>query len=1002
MGTIRDQIRSFVDAITFLKTRDEPKNIISLANSMQEFDAPRKSSASNSQLTEEDLVRILETTEPADTIKELLGDLIMAYDTFPGDSNSWCQNTLPYSHARRDLAIECLGLSARSAELIWKFRPIPLSADRPTVIGDPEGFKRWYVPSRIDGRDFYWRNYREHLATKRGFDSNSLSRLDISSSEIVGRLSDPTSVNPYSTKGIVVGYVQSGKTTNFTAVIAKAIDAGYRMVIVLTGMHEALRKQTQRRLDMELLGIPNILNGLSESSAIGTPAGQYLEDEEWSSGGFSTLGGKTPNPGIIRLTDYKTDYTNQKAHLLNIVAPNNYTDLFDPANLFGVQARIAIVKKNGPVLNHLLNAIEMNEHTAKQLPTLIIDDESDQASVNTAKLISRTQKSESKEEEEEQTERRAINRSISAFLKRMPRAQYVGYTATPFANVFVDYEDKEDIFPKDFLIALDEPEGYMGTSTFFDAVGSNSDVKRYDLSSKEAYIRELHATNNDIVTQESELTEAIASFIITGAIKLFRLNLNPSYKKSFRHHTMLIHEAAYRGSHAETETLVKKIWNSAEWKQNPNCDLFQRSFQSFIPTMRDRGVNSIEIPGTFKEIEPFINESIRRIESEAYSGEKTPILVVNGDAQVEARLDFDRKATWKIVVGGAMLSRGFTIEGLTISYFRRAPKAHDTLLQMGRWFGYRFGYQDLVRIYLAANASITKKQTVNLYEAFSEIAISEEAFRNQLSIYSAWDNEQPAITPKDIRPLVLQSLPWLKPTAAAKMQLARPARQRDDVFSPKAMGLTKDDIEDNWKHSKILVDSADKEVNLIWKTGRTESIPAYFGEVSVADLVGFLKAANWIEDYYDNSVRPRAAYYEHCFDQGILKNFIVIFPQLMKTTDKTWRIEIDGVGTRTGVTRKRIEGYYGEFTDERHRDAVKKDILKLNGENAKSVGVTSGQGVILAYLIPERGKNGDVEPVAPVPPEACSIGLTIYLPESATGSAAGKPIEWEGSTRNKS
>ena len=993
MGSIQDQLRSFIDAIKILLDRDTPEDLISWAN--------RISDSSNNPLTEDDLVKLLDNSGSGDRIKYLLGDLIMSYDRFPDDPNSWCEKTLAFTQERRNLSINYLGLTNKSAGLILEFRPIPLSADRPTVIGDPDGFKRWYVPSRIEGRDFYWRNYREHLAKKRGFSSNSLARLDISSSEIVGRLSDPTSVNPYSTRGIVVGYVQSGKTTNFTAVIAKAIDAGYRMVIVLTGMHEALRRQTQRRLDMELFGIPNILNSLSELSAIGTPAGQYLDDDEWSNGGFSILGGKAPRPGIIRLTDYKTDYNNQKAHLLNIVAPSNYTNLFDPANLFDVQARVAIVKKNGSVLRHLLKAIEMNEHTAKQLPTLIIDDESDQASVNTAKLITRTHKSESKEEKEAQTDRKAINRSISAFLERMPRAQYVGYTATPFANVFVDYEDDADIFPKDFLIALDEPEGYMGTSTFFDGAGVRTNVKRYELSSKDAYIRELQASNSDLITQETELTNAIAAFIVTGAIKLFRLNRNSSYQKSFRHHTMLIHEAAYRGTHAATEALVKKIWRNAEWQLSSGFELLKKSFESFIPTMEDRGVNLNEIPKTFKEIEPYLNEVISRIESEVYSGEKSPILVVNGDAQVEARLDFDRKATWKIVVGGAMLSRGFTIEGLTITYFRRAPKAHDTLLQMGRWFGYRLGYQDLIRIHLAANASITKKQTVNLYDAFREIAISEEAFRNQLSIYSSWDKDKPAITPKDIRPLVLQSLPWLKPTAAAKMQLARIKRQREDVYSPKAMQFTTNEVAENWKYAFNIVKAASKSVNLTWKSVSTDTIPSYFGEISVAEVVGYLKSTKWIGDYLDDNIRPKAAYYEHCFENGLLKNFIVIFPQLMKKTDETSIVKIVGVGTRTVVKRKRIKGYYGEFTDERHRDAVTKDILLLSGESAKSVGASSGQGVILAYLIPERGETGDGQLPIDIAPEDCTLGLTIYLPTAITNSTAGAPIEWEGSTRIK-
>lgn len=993
MGAIQDHLRSFIDAIRFLSERDVPRNLIDLANSIP--DAPTTS------LTEDDLVKLLKNSEPADRIKILLGDLMMAYDYFPDDSKSWCEKTVAYTQERRDLSYKFLGLTEKSADLISKFRPVPLSADRPTIVGDPEGFSRWYLPSRIDGRDFYWRNYREHLLTKRGFSPNSLARLDISSSEILGRLADPTAAIPYSTRGIVVGYVQSGKTTNFTAVIAKAIDAGYRMVIVLTGMHEALRRQTQRRLDMELLGKPNILYGLSELSAFGTASGQYLDDDEWVNGGFSDLGGKTPNPGIIRTTDYKNDFNAQKAHLLNIVAPSNYTNLFDPANLFGEQARIAIVKKNGAVLTHLLTAIEMNPHTAKQLPTLIIDDESDQASVNTAKIINRSQKSTSKEEAEEKINRKKINRSISEFLERMPRAQYVGYTATPFANVFVDYKDKADIFPKDFLIALDEPEGYMGTSTFFDVAGVHSDVKRYELSSKDAYIRELHASNKDLITQETELTDAIASFIITGAIKLFRLSLNSSYHKSFRHHTMLIHEAAFRGKHSDTEILVKKIWRTAEWRTNSECESLQKSFGSFMATMKDRGVNSNEIPNSFEEIRPYINEAISRIESEAYPGEKTPILVVNGDAQVAARLDFDRKATWKIVVGGAMLSRGFTIEGLTISYFRRAPTAHDTLLQMGRWFGYRFGYQDLVRIYLASNASINKKQTVNLYEAFREIAISEEAFRNQLSIYSSWDKDKPAITPEQIRPLVLQSLPWLKPTAAAKMQLAKITRQQEVVYSPKAMRFANSEVADNWKHALIIVKAASKPVDLIWKMGTADTIPAYFGEISVAALAGHLQATKWIGDYFEDNVRPKKAYYEHCFENGLLKNFIVIFPQLMKKTDETSIVNIDGVGTRTGVKRKRIKGYYGEFTDERHRDVVTKDILLLNGVNAKSVGAISGQGVILAYLIPERGENGGGELPVQIAPEGCSLGLTIYLPATTTTSTAGAPIVWEGSTRVK-
>jgi len=993
MGPIQNQIRSFVDAIRFLSNRDEPRNLIAQTNKLQ--DEPC------TPLTEDDLVEVLIDSAPGQTIQILLGDLISAYDRFPGDADSWVGKTRPHTDERRNLSYKLLGLDKKSSDLISKFRPVPLAADRPTVIGDQEDFKRWYLPSRENNSDFYWDNFRHHLRTKRGLDEKSINSLDVSSSEIVGRLADPTSSIPFSARGVIVGYVQSGKTTNFTAVIAKAIDAGYRFVIVLTGMHEALRRQTQRRLDMELIGKPNILGDLSETSAIQHPAGQYLDDREWPAGGFSDLRGKRPSPGIIRLTDYKNDYSNQQTHLLNMVAPNDFTNLFDPKRLHNENARIAIIKKNATVITHLLKSIEMCERTTRQLPTLIIDDESDQASVNTAKLISYSKVIESKEEKEKRQRRTAINEKISKILERMPRAQYIGYTATPFANVFVDYEDDYDLFPKDFLIALDEPKGYMGTSTFFSSTGRAPDKEKYKLSNKQAYIRELLASKNDLNMQESELTEAIASFIVTGAIKLFRLNLNSSYERSFRHHTMLIHEAAWKKEHARIKKIVRSIWDKAEWRKNSSSEILRSSFLSLQPTMKDRGESPSEIPMNFEDIEPYIKRAIEKIESSVYSASKSPILVVNGEAESEDLLDFDRKETWKIIVGGAMLSRGFTIEGLTISYFRRASRAHDTLLQMGRWFGYRYGYQDLVRIYLAANASISKNLNVNLYDAFREIAVSEEAFRNQLALYSAWDGDYPAITPRQIRPLVLQNLPWLKPTAAAKMQLAKIKRQYTDLLTPKAMGFNEDEVVHNWKLSTSLVKAATRQVQLTGKPGSDQVFPAFVGEISVADLTDYLKNCFWIGDYYERVIRPKAAHYDYCANEGILKNFILILPQFVREPDHV--VQVEGLGKRDGVTRRRNnEDYYGEFTAEPHRDAVLKDILPLTGPSSKVLSASIGQGVILAYVIPERGKNGLGEVPSIVPEFKCTLGLNIYLPGSAKGDGTAAPIEWEGTSRVKS
>ena len=201
-----------------------------------------------------------------------------------------------------------------------------------------------------------------------------------------------------------------------------------------------------------------------------------------------------------------------------------------------------------------------------EVPALIIDDESDQASVNTTNPSWRTKK-DNEESETSQENRKRINKLLSEILKLLPLAQYVGYTATPFANVFIDPSDDEDIFPQHFVVALAEPKNYMGANAFFDLPDQERNPD-WTLSNREAYVRDLHAKSRDDQIEQKELREALAAFIVTGAIKLYRQGLDPSLAKHYRHHTMLIHDAAQKAAHKERAEKVVAVWEAADWESS--------------------------------------------------------------------------------------------------------------------------------------------------------------------------------------------------------------------------------------------------------------------------------------------------------------------------------------------------------------------------------------------------------------------------------------------------
>ena len=618
----------------------------------------------------------------------------------------------------------------------WCDKAVPIYEPAEPLVVISADHIDWYKPNTPGTERFYWEAYVDYLETISGWEHESLIDLDQSTTAVVERLADPTSSQPRQTRGLVVGYVQSGKTANFTGVVAKAADAGYRLIIILAGTLDILRNQTQRRLDKELVGRELIEH-------------EYDDDDAYPDG-FVTYGSRPSVRGSFdfeRLTLRLEDYQGLDAGIAALRFERRLpgVPLFDEDNLRNEPARLLVIKKNRIIIEKVVGDLERVSETIplSEIPTLIIDDGSDQASLNTRKPTTKQVR-----------ERTAINKVIVKLLKMLPRAQYVGYTATPFANVFVDPDDVDDLFPKDYLIPLPRPSAYMGVADFHDLEGTSSDDP-YD-GNEGALVRAVRGLDN----APANLTKAVDAFVLAGAIKLWRAHENPNLR--FRHHTMLVHVSPRRDQQRLMAQRLEEIWLKSAYEGGDGVGRLRVLWDTdFEPVMRHRAVEA-EIPTSFADIQPYIGRCLSLIDD----GEKR-ILIVNSDNKSDDP-DFEHGRVWKILVGGAKLSRGYTVEGLTISYYRRRAEAADTLMQMGRWFGFRQGYRDLVRLFIGRAEPLPKGGgTIDLYLAFEGVCRDEIDFRHELQKYALPKYGGKGIRPSQVPPLVSSYV--LRPTASNKM-----------------------------------------------------------------------------------------------------------------------------------------------------------------------------------------------------------------------------------------
>jgi hypothetical protein len=557
---------------------------------------------------------------------------------------------------------------------------------------------------------FYWRKQREFLMSilsKRNGNEDAsriINSIDFETEEILRNMEDPLR-KYFDSRGLVVGFVQSGKTANFTALISKAADAGYRFVIVFAGIHDELRQQTQIRIDRELTGHNNLnLDGEF------VDWNDYESAKRWrclTSSGYldGDETGEFSGKGINKFVD----------EFLNRDKPV-----------------IAIVKKNVRIMDRLIKWISNSDEKDRiNVPVLIIDDEADQASVdgNATK---------------DDTDPTKTNAKIRQIIELFKRSAYVGYTATPFANVFIKHDTEhdelgDDLYPRNFIHSLPEPRGYFGTKRIFADNLDDFFVKEIaDLKNEKKELAEKGNITSDVAS-------AIYSFIIAIAFRNLRgqRNMPMSMMINIDHRVARMNRIG--------EVIVDYLKTLAK---HYKIEDIENTYDIFIQDSikLDSSLNSGNKFFSKKEI---INEAVNIIKSKQI---KTRVLNSNN----EDKLDYAKEPSMKVIaIGGNKLSRGLTLEGLMTTFYLRASKQFDTLLQMGRWFGYRKGYEDLVRIYTSKT----------LWSQFKDLAIVEIEFRESVREMLEEDESGNTKTPKDFAIGVRQIL-GLLPTAKNKLGAA--------------------------------------------------------------------------------------------------------------------------------------------------------------------------------------------------------------------------------------
>jgi len=503
--------------------------------------------------------------------------------------------------------------------------------------------KRWMQNRSGEQKETHYSSkYEKYLTNKGEIPATAIRSIFKESDEILDLLADPLSRDGFKRKGLVMGDVQSGKTANYLGLINRAADVKYKLIILIAGLHVNLRQQTQQR----------IIDGFVGKNSI---TGEYV--------GVGKIEPIIRSLTPTSLTSLDGDFTlnQQRSTLMN-----------PESSLVPV---VLVIKKNVSTLNSVIKQFQdfvgKNQAT-NNYPLLLIDDEADNASVNY------------NDEDENPTR---TNEKIRELLNLFSKSSYVGFTATPFANMFIDPDASDedygsDLFPEDFIISLTSPDEYVSPNKcFVDEKTSNQIIRQ--IHDNEPLIPVPQPREGFSITNLPEsCKKAIEMFLLSVALKIHR-------DTSQKHTSMLINITHKVELHGDIERLVSQhkdyLLSAIRYEKNNVGSLSVE-----LNNLQQLWIDEYNSEGNFDDL-------LRIIDN--VSGSIVVKLINSTSPDIMNYKDYE-KGLHAIVVGGFSLSRGFTFEGLTISYMLRNSRMSDTVLQMGRWFGYRIGYEDLCRIFL--------------------------------------------------------------------------------------------------------------------------------------------------------------------------------------------------------------------------------------------------------------------------------------------------------------
>jgi hypothetical protein len=789
-------------------------------------------------------------------VHDLHGDLILAGEGLPEDAIRQLVESGPFSHldeaARTEIVRELEGSfvtrQKRGAIIVENSRP-------------------WLVERRPQIDFYYWNRLRRYYLETGALPAHVLATLDHDTDQVLDQCGNPLVPESGPRRGMVMGHVQSGKTTNYSALICKAADVGYKVIILLAGITNSLRAQTQERLDETFIG---------KKSIFGPVAAESMPIQNFA--------------GVRRIPSYGTtrdaDFISGREGMFFTLSGHAEPIIF-------------VTKKNKGVLERLRDWLD-EQDDVNDFPLLLVDDEADNASINTRKDPRLTT---------------AINGVIREILGLFPRSAYVGYTATPFANIFIDPDtpaemETDDLFPRNFIKALDPPNNYVGSRRVFWEHGDLRNGMVRTVGDYRDTLPLAHKSDELPAKLPPSLLKAIRVFCLTRAIRVLR-------GQGRRHCSMMVNVSRFNGVQEAVHGLVYEYLTKAREAVTVHAGLPPAQIED--PGMADlrstfeEEFADLEIE--FDDLLPAMLEAVAGIETRT-------INMRGGTLDYSARREHGLHV---IAIGGLALSRGLTLEGLTVSYILRNTAASDTLMQMARWFGYRPGFEDVCRLYLP---QISLDHYEDVDDATEELRLEIKRMESLRQ------------TPAEFGLKVRQSPLAIRVTAANKMRTATAMTIAQDYSARHIEGHALPNSDEANQANVAAVErlvssmgepSDDRPGHLLWRDvpgSQVQELLRSFNFSSVHPDLGRISDTSLLQDYVADRAR------------GELATWDVAVPQLQNGSV----IEVAGLAIRARARRRGlVHGGTYRVNGQKNRVADKPDVTigMTEAEIAKAVHIAA-------------------------------------------------------------